>query len=50
MGQLLIGFALLIVVASLVIVAAKVYSGGGPKGLAREAPEITIPASEYSGE
>jgi hypothetical protein len=35
MGQLLMGFTLLIVVASMVIVAGKVYLGEGPQGVER---------------
>ena len=46
-ARALLGFAVLIVVASTVIVAGTVYLGGGPKGIP---PEITIPATEYSGE
>ena len=44
MGQLLIGFTLLIVVASMVIVAGKVYSGEGPQGEER----LVVPATAGS--
>jgi hypothetical protein len=44
MGQLLIGFTLLIVVASTVIVAGKVYLGEGPQGEQR----LVVPAAEGS--
>ena len=44
MGQLLIGFTLLIVVASMVIVAGKVYVGGGPQGEER----LVVPAATGS--
>ena len=44
MGQLLIGFTLLIVVASMVIVAGKVYSGEGPQGEKR----LVVPATAGS--
>ena len=43
MGQVLIGFGLLIVVASMVIVAGTVYSSGGPKGLYKQQPEAVKP-------
>jgi hypothetical protein len=44
MGQLLIGFTLLIVVASMVIVAGKVYLGEGPQGEER----LVVPAATGS--
>ena len=44
MGQLLIGFTLLIVVASMVIVAGKVYLGEGPQGEER----LVVPAAAGS--
>jgi hypothetical protein len=44
MGQLLIGFTLLIVVASMVIVAGKVYFGEGPQGEER----LVVPAATGS--
>ncbi len=44
MGQLLIGFTLLIVVASMVIVAGKVYLGEGPQG----EQQLVVPAAEGS--
>ncbi len=44
MGQLLIGFTLLIVVASMVIVAGKVYLGEGPLGEER----LVVPAATGS--
>jgi hypothetical protein len=43
-GQLLIGFTLLIVVASMVIVAGKVYLGEGPQGEER----LVVPAAAGS--
>ena len=57
LAQLLIGFAILIVVASVVIVGASAYSNGGPKGVPGAALEGvpqpsakgTIPASIVSG-
>ncbi len=46
MARLLIGFALLIVVASVVIVAGTVYSGGGPQGQERQLQ--AVPPTEGS--
>jgi hypothetical protein len=43
-GQLLIGFTLLIVVASMVIVVGKVYLGEGPQGEER----LVVPAATGS--
>ncbi len=50
LGKLLMGSAILICAASMVIVAGKVYLGEGPQGVYQEVQEITIPASEYTGE
>ena len=49
-GQLLTGFAILIAAASMLIVAGKVYLGEGPQGEYQPVQEITIPATEYTGE
>ncbi len=46
MARLLIGFALIIVVASMVIVAGTVYSSGGPQG--PEQPAQVVPATGSS--
>ena len=58
LAQLLIGFAILIVVASVVIVGGSAYLNGGPKGVpgtalegvSQQPAKGTIPASIVSGE